>query len=892
MRNKITQNLTKMVKKSIEGNNEIFNDFYNKLKELYQKKDDNLNDFKREYTTIKEVIIEIYKKIKDNYKKILDPIDRGGSGIIIHVTHKILDQDRVIKIPRPKDDPSIFNFFENEIFILKNIYHENIIHILDSGSVKIKNFNKYPYMILQFIRDPNPLDKYLKNEYIDKNKPFKEVIKVVADKLFSVAKAILYLHEHPKIIPDPRVLDVIYGILHFDIKPDNILVDKEENVYLIDFGISKEKSNDEKKVEMTFSPAFAHPNFISHLARNTSFNRAITKPVFSPKDDFKFFYDIYNFGRTILNLLYIINKKFPSLTSYSYNFIYLHLMACRMLDGKNNQRIYSTDSEFLKEDWRELKADEYKMIKYKHFKDIVKDLESLLISEGLFKYIPEINNYYPKRIHLGEEGSAPFSERIKKIIEHPLFTRLKRIKQLPFMNTIYPSANHSRFEHSLGVLNNCINYIQSLYNDNYNPLFKQLCTENNLKALLLASLLHDLGHFPLAHYIEEVFPEIKHERFTIEYLENDTIINSDGFTLKQLIENDWDIDISDIKLIIDLPKNNEDLVLYMLHSILDGPVDVDKLDWLRRDSYKCYLKYGEIIDYERLIRNLTIVIYEKERKYQFALGIYEKGQIAAESLAFARYCLYQALYFHHTARAVRVMLRETLLATPQKTFTQITIDSRKIKSELNFPYILIEFLKTKPICNRDDILDLIFNNSQDYGRELIKMIKSRNYYKRILTIHYEEKAVEKTLYQKLSESFSDLVNLSIFQDKFQNKVVEAILSIQLRGVSDTFYSKEIHEEIKKEELKSKKIIIIDIPRPILGIESTLRLAPEPKRLWNNYSELYSIGETQSKIYDQIYSNLMNYTAKIRIYCHPSYSKTIVSILGPEKLKKILENLLS
>ena len=89
----------------------------------------------------------------------------------------------------------------------------------------------------------------------------------------------------------------------------------------------------------------------------------------------------------------------------------------------------------------------------------------------------------------------------------------------------------------------------------------------------------------------------------------------------------------------------------------------------------------------------------------------------------------------------------------------------------------------------------------------------------------------------------------------------------------------------------KKILLIDIPKSILGIKSTLRLAPEPKRLWNNYHELNSIGEKQSKIYNEIYSNLMNYTAKIRIYCHPDYSKTIMSLLGPENLRRILKSLM-
>ncbi|MBI4649883.1 HD domain-containing protein [Candidatus Desantisbacteria bacterium] len=231
------------------------------------------------------------------------------------------------------------------------------------------------------------------------------------------------------------------------------------------------------------------------------------------------------------------------------------------------------------------------------------------------------------------------------------------------VNTIYPTSTHNRLEHSIGVFRNCCLYINALYNDPYNPLFRQLVNVNDIKSLLLASLLHDIGHYPLAHETEEVLPELKHEVIGNKLLEN-TTKDKDGNTIKNIIENDdwgWGIKTEDIKNILLgqkdentlFPKKN--LKKKMLSSIIDGPIDVDKVDFLIRDSKNCHLKYGEIIDFERLLSNLTIIIYtDDNNEINFSVGCYEKGQTAAESLTFARYLLYQSLYWHHTVRSIRV----------------------------------------------------------------------------------------------------------------------------------------------------------------------------------------------------------------------------------------------
>ena len=105
---------------------------------------------------------------------------------------------------------------------------------------------------------------------------------------------------------------------------------------------------------------------------------------------------------------------------------------------------------------------------------------------------------------------------------------------------MYPTVNHTRFDHSIGTYSIACSYIISLYNDPNNPLFRQLVNEEDIEAVLLAALLHDLGQYPCAHDIEEVDLGIfSHVEFTKELLRNENIVDNSGRTLKEIIEKYW-----------------------------------------------------------------------------------------------------------------------------------------------------------------------------------------------------------------------------------------------------------------------------------------------------------------------------------------------------------------
>ncbi|HZR28216.1 MAG TPA: HD domain-containing protein [Terriglobales bacterium] len=205
--------------------------------------------------------------------------------------------------------------------------------------------------------------------------------------------------------------------------------------------------------------------------------------------------------------------------------------------------------------------------------------------------------------------------------------------QLGLLNLVYPTATHSRLEHSLGTFSVLVRYLLALYNDSLNPLFKQIMDEQDFKAALLAGLLHDIGQYPLAHDLEDADEAgFSHVRLGIRILKDESL------GLAEIINSDWKISPDRIVAILeaDPSQMSGELKDRILHSLIDGPLDADKIDYLIRDSIRLGLNYGKVIDLDRLLRTLTIVFREDDNQTYAVLGIHEKGKVSAESVAFAR----------------------------------------------------------------------------------------------------------------------------------------------------------------------------------------------------------------------------------------------------------------
>lgn len=199
--------------------------------------------------------------------------------------------------------------------------------------------------------------------------------------------------------------------------------------------------------------------------------------------------------------------------------------------------------------------------------------------------------------------------------------RLRRIKQLGFTNLVYPGANHTRFEHSIGTL-----FLANKLGNTLN-LDKEV-----VELLRVCGLLHDVGHSPFSHVSERALKN-KHEKVT-----KDIVLDS-GIT--EIIEEKFDPKL--ITSIIDGKTK--------YGKIISGDLDVDRMDYLARDSYYTGVAYG-VIDTERLMYSLT---YRDDN-----LVLSPKGVQAAESTLLARYFMYPTVYQHHTTRIVNGMFRVSL----------------------------------------------------------------------------------------------------------------------------------------------------------------------------------------------------------------------------------------
>lgn len=282
-------------------------------------------------------------------------------------------------------------------------------------------------------------------------------------------------------------------------------------------------------------------------------------------------------------------------------------------------------------------------------------------------------------------GDIRLNENEVKIMDHPQFQRLRRIKQLGLISLIYPGANHTRFEHSIGTM-----HIASKLAD------KLDLEEDDKNLVRISALLHDIGHGPFSHVSEGVL-SFPHEELT-KYVISKTPI-------RDVIEENYTI--SKIVEII----NGEG----KFGPIVSGELDADRMDYLLRDSHYTGVAYG-IIDYERIISNLNL-------DKQLSLDI--KGVQAAEGALVSRYFMYPSVYQHHTTRIVNSMFR------------------RGLKKLINK-----DIINENDMYKYDDT-DLIgiFRNSEGYPREIMKRLDSRNIFKRVKTIRLDNFKTPEKLYK-------------------------------------------------------------------------------------------------------------------------------------------------
>lgn len=243
-----------------------------------------------------------------------------------------------------------------------------------------------------------------------------------------------------------------------------------------------------------------------------------------------------------------------------------------------------------------------------------------------------------------------FTDVEREVLDTPAFQRLRRIKQLSGAHLVYPCAQHSRFEHSLGTMHIAGYAAETL-------LAKGYLSKDSIQELRLAALLHDIGHGPFSHLFEEILDakcKQSHEdlgKKIIIKTEISDILKKHGYSSNGIC-----------KLCFGESK------IKFFNEIIVGALSADIMDYLPRDGLFTGAEYGKI-DYHRLISSFEVVSNAH-------LAINRSALYSFESMLISRYEMFKAVYFHKTVRSAEVMLLHSMrLANEQLNLTDTSLNN-------------------------------------------------------------------------------------------------------------------------------------------------------------------------------------------------------------------------
>jgi uncharacterized protein len=249
------------------------------------------------------------------------------------------------------------------------------------------------------------------------------------------------------------------------------------------------------------------------------------------------------------------------------------------------------------------------------------------------------------------------------LVDHPYFQRLRRIRQLGLAPYVYPGALHTRFHHALGALH-LMQLAIKVLQDKGTPI-----TDEEAEAVCVAILLHDIGHGPFSHALERTLVDLHHETLS-------TLLMAE-------LNRQFD---GRLRLAIDIFEDRHPKKF--LHQLVSGQLDMDRMDYLNRDSFFTGVSEG-VIGYDRIIKMLSV--------HEGELVVEEKGIYSIEKFLIARRLMYWQVYLHKTGVCAEQMLTHLLLRARHLVLAGM---------ELEAPRHLTWFLyqKTNTVSDESDIL--------------------------------------------------------------------------------------------------------------------------------------------------------------------------------------------
>ncbi|MCK5170131.1 MAG: HD domain-containing protein [Bacteroidales bacterium] len=323
------------------------------------------------------------------------------------------------------------------------------------------------------------------------------------------------------------------------------------------------------------------------------------------------------------------------------------------------------------------------------------------------------------------------SDLIYELVEHPYFQRLRRIKQLGLTDYVYPGAVHTRFQHTLGAVHLLTLATNVLKSKNIE------ITKEEEEAVSLAILLHDIGHGPFSHTLENVIVEkYGHEELSLLFM--------------QSLNTEYK---GKLTLAIKIFKNQYHKKF--LHQLVSSQLDVDRLDYLRRDSFYTGVSEG-VIGSDRIIKMLNVVNDQ--------LVVEAKGIHSIEKFLIARWLMYWQVYLHKTVVSAEQLLiqifKRVKILVLNKKDVYLTKD---LEFFLNNPQLdksdFSVFLNKFSAIDDNDIFSLAKNwtNSSD---KVLSMLTKRLLNRELLKIEIQDTPFEDAKILKLKKDASQKLNLS------------------------------------------------------------------------------------------------------------------------------------
>lgn len=668
----------------------------------------------------------IVSKDRTSDNLIASPIGEGGSGIVFLAEQTFVGSikvNRAIKFFVYRDDianQTIHQFsdrissknFNDEILNISSFNHENIIKIIDGGIIE-KNGHSIPFIVTDYVAGHTLKDLLIKHELID---TYISDGQDIIDLFGQICNGLEYLHKR--------------DFYHCDIAPKNIFIKGEKGNFQIvigDLGLGKTLR---KNVVPVDNKLFVHGtrDYMPQSALAVRNKEIEYKEFLKLQPE----WDLFALQRTFQDLISVIENR-----------------------RRTNLPWFKSLKNIINRDFVKITS-------------VAKDIERQKPIYRQTAGTPELSEA-DSTTH-GHKIVQPIksvwvTDRIEKIIRHPLFFRLKKVPQLLSANTFNPGSNHTRYEHSLGTYENMRQVLITLLRKGD---FIELLDEKNIELALLASILSSISKFPFSFLIHEIknrdkdyFPKIKQKKLLLDILNYKNVEKGIDESIWEIIEKNFNIESIDMLIEIisgDVTKWTKQVKI--INKLLNSSIDVRVLDFLPRDSYHIGISSGAHIDFESLIDSICI--------HEDTIAVRSRGVTCVEQVITLRYWLYKRIYWNSPNRAYASALKYifTKLYLSKPDFEE------KLLKEVFFwdPIDILHFLNDETKDCKENGKDYVYLNN------LLKTIfcEQPTFLKEIFVINQTESTSAQL--NNICKKFSEMpfLQLEKFRIELENELTYVI----------------------------------------------------------------------------------------------------------------------